>query len=322
MTPMIHKFDQSTALFLKTIGDYADSLGFSCYLVGGGVRDLLLDPTGAIEYDMMIVGDCSQFVLALHENWHSLFPALARPLKTLSFPKYLTAKLQFDYEISINSMQLDFSSARQEQYPGIDGTPIVTIGELGSDLARRDFSVNAIALSLAPKNFGKIIDPQNGLEDLKLKQLRILHQQSFRDDPARILRATRFISRLDLSLERNTEFSFNEAIKGSFLSRLPQIRLFDEFKKGLLEQDAPKWLKLIQELELLEQILLIQSLPEHFERSALKISEECDQLKSYEPLLVSLLIEQSAEDFKKILTSFNFSTKHINKLYLIQQRYA
>ena len=152
------------------------------YLVGGSVRDLLVGRSPS-ELDFVAEGPVSGIASALDPE--------ARVHQ-----EFGTA------EVSIEGAPVDLAEARSETYPAPGALPVVESADLDSDLARRDFSINAIAVSVGPG--GGLFDPFGGMQDLENGVLRILHEDSFIDDPTRAFRAARYCSRLDLSPDSET----------------------------------------------------------------------------------------------------------------------
>jgi tRNA nucleotidyltransferase (CCA-adding enzyme) len=164
------------------------------YLVGGAVRDLLLGK-GRADIDLAIEGDAT---------------ALASRLggEVVEHERFATAKVR------LGEHEVDIATARAETYPHPGALPEVkpTAG-IAADLARRDFTINAMAIPL--RRDPELIDPHHGLEDLEAGLLRVLHPGSFDDDPTRALRAARYIARLDFELEPDTAELLSQADLGT-----------------------------------------------------------------------------------------------------------
>lgn len=223
------------------------------YLIGGTVRDLFLGVRSA-DVDFMLEGDATAFVKKLKEGWDSFFPGLARPGQAVYFKRYLTAKLRFSEPLWAAIDELDFSSARSESYPVPGGVPDIGAGSLQTDLARRDFSINAMAVRLNGRERGALSDFHAGRADLQAGLIKVLHEQSFIDDPARLIRALRFKTRLSFALEEKTRVLFDQAKESACLQHLPRGRLFDEFRKALLEPEPGAVLEAMSREGLLQQI--------------------------------------------------------------------
>lgn len=186
-------FDLQDITLLKNISKVINSFGCGVYLVGGIVRDILLGIKPK-DIDIVVVGDVIEMLPTLKQRLFCKVLKISNDLKT--------ARLEFRTDLAI-----DFASTRKEIYGERKGIPIA--GHFGCkleyDVLRRDFSVNALAISLNNDNFGKVIDFVGGQEDLKNKKLRVLHDKSFEDDPTRIIRAFKFAHRLGFSLEDKTK---------------------------------------------------------------------------------------------------------------------
>ena len=164
------------------------------YLVGGVVRDLLLgDPSlrsgPRFDIDLVVEGDAVKLAQQVAETSQA---------KLLAHHRFGTAKLRYE------NFTLDLATARKETYARPGALPAVTPGTLKDDLIRRDFSINAMAISLAANDYGELVDPHRGKSDLEHHFIRILHPGSFSDDATRILRAVRYEQRLGFELEAQT----------------------------------------------------------------------------------------------------------------------
>ena len=198
------------------------------YLVGGVVRDLLLarprlDIDVVIEGDVAALADAPGFVLE-------------------SGGRFLTGKL------SLDGAEIDIARARAETYPQPGALPEVTPATIDQDLARRDFTVNAMAIPLAGN--AELIDPHGGLDDLRAGALRVLHDRSFIDDPTRALRAARYAARFDLELEPRTE----KLLRAADLSTVSDDRVQGELRRIAAEPDPAKAVSLIVEWGILPSI--------------------------------------------------------------------
>jgi len=192
------------------------------FLVGGPVRDLLLG-RNVIDID-----------LTLEEGAPVLARALAKRVdgRVRSFPQFLT------YKVTAEGLpEIDIATARKERYRAPGALPNVTEGKLKDDLLRRDFSINAIAMDLRD---GSLIDPTNGERDLHARQIRVLHDKSFIDDPTRIFRALRLATRLGFTLENKTFELMKEAIAGGAFETVSRERLWRELFLAMDEETAPR----------------------------------------------------------------------------------
>ena len=213
--------------------DISQSLGLKIYLIGGVVRDLILkNPIKDI--DITVVGDAIEF---------SKFLEKTRQCKIISIQKNLkTAKVKF-----ISGAVIDFASTREEYYakPGI--LPIaVNFGvELEKDVKRRDFTINTIAMILSKNKKYTLIDYFNGYNDIKNKKIKILHENSFIDDPSRIIRAVKFQMRLDFEIEEKT-FALMQQYLNNVDKTIPLERIKNELHQYLSIQNKKIYSNLIE----------------------------------------------------------------------------
>ena len=202
----------------RLIASAAEQSGVEPYLVGGAVRDALLGRSPAGDLDITLVGaDAATFA-------HIARTTGGRITKSSQFN---TARLE------IGDRFVDLAMARAETYPRPGSLPVVRPGTLAEDLARRDFTVNAMAVSLSSDRWGRLFDPHGGRDDLRKGRLRTLHEGSFLDDATRILRAARYAARLSFDLDDTTRHSLDRSI--GFLSTISSARLRNELERVFLE---------------------------------------------------------------------------------------
>jgi len=132
-------------------------------------------------------------------------------------------------------VKIEFSTARRETYPRPGAYPKVERASLKEDLIRRDFTINAMAISVNPEDYGTLIDYFGGMRDLKDRIVRVLHPVSFIEDPVRILRAIRFAGRLGFRLSRSTERLLRQAVNLGLLEESPRGRIMNEIRLALRE---------------------------------------------------------------------------------------
>ena len=175
----------------EVISELSDETQISSYLVGGCVRDLMLNPSAdSIDVDIMVEGDGIAFAKKLAKK--------INVPKIVPFEKFATAKIPYSV------FEIEVASARLETYDKSSRSPSeVIISNIQHDLKRRDFTVNAMAISLNKENFGEFFDPFNGMEDLSNKILKtpLDPDATFSDDPLRMMRAAYFASKLALDIE-------------------------------------------------------------------------------------------------------------------------
>jgi tRNA nucleotidyltransferase (CCA-adding enzyme) len=206
--------DRSVA---EALVEFAVRRGEQVYLVGGSVRDLLLG-RAHVDLDVAVEGDAAGLARELAE---------ARQGRLVTHQAFGTASVE------LASARVDLAQARAETYSRPGALPAVRPASIGEDLRRRDFTVNAMALSLTPPSAGTLLDPHAGRRDLERRLVRVLHDASFRDDATRILRAVRYEVRLGFRLEEETErllrrdLSYLETISGARL-RAELVAMFFE----------------------------------------------------------------------------------------------
>ena len=223
--PLKPRIPQRWLPLLREVGALAAAEDAAAYAVGGCVRDWLLGRP-VRELDVMVEGDSLAAARAL---------ASAHRGTVREHPQFLTATVE--YHAGRRRQRVDVAACRQETYRAPAAYPRVSPGTLHDDLRRRDFTVNAMAMSLAPATFGALIDDYHGRDDLAARVIRALHARSFEDDPSRILRAIRFAERLQFTIEPQTAAWMREALHKGWLSRLNCGRLRKELLAMLAEPD-------------------------------------------------------------------------------------
>lgn len=218
------------------ISQEADRLGQRTYLVGGVVRDLLLGYPN-FDLDLVIEGEALRLARQITKTG---------AIKLVTHPRFGTAKL------SCGDFTLDMATARRETYARPGALPTVMPGTLSDDLFRRDFSINAMAISLAPNSYGELIDPYQGKSDLEHRFIRVLHTKSFRDDATRILRAIRYEQRLGFKLEPNTAQLLKRDIP--MLETISADRMRHELGLILREKYPEHAIKRLSQLGVLQEI--------------------------------------------------------------------
>jgi tRNA nucleotidyltransferase (CCA-adding enzyme) len=217
----------------------AGQLGVKAYLIGGIVRDLLLGIPN-FDIDIVVEGDGIKFAKKLSE----MIPA-----RVESHDKFKTAVLIMD-----DDRHIDVASSRVEYYERPAALPSVEPGSIRQDLARRDFTINTLALSLHKDNFGEILDFFGGRKDLAARVVKILHKLSFIEDPTRIFRAVRFEQRLDFKMDNLTEKLARSTLDMKLFSKLAGIRIRDEMVTILEEKEPWKAIKRLHDLDALRRI--------------------------------------------------------------------
>lgn len=210
-------------MLIKEIGRLANSLGYRAYLVGGPVRDKILGKKN-IDTDIAIEGDA----IKVGEKLANKLKA-----KLVAHKRFGTCSI-----ILKDSSRIDLASARKEKYERPAALPVVEFSLLKDDLLRRDFTINAMAISLNSKGFGSFIDPYSGKRDLEKGIIRVMHDKSLIDDPTRIFRAARFESRFGFTIETHTKKLILDAIRKGMLELLDTQRVRKEVLL-ILREDRP-----------------------------------------------------------------------------------
>ena len=230
---------------VKTIGKEADERGMNVFLVGGFVRDIFM---GGKNYDLDIVveGDAIKFGEVLSEKIGGAL-VVHRKFGTATlvkdWPRWLGKSLHPD-----NKFKIDIATARKEVYEKPAALPTVEFSSLREDLYRRDFTINAMAVSINKNNFGLFVDFFAGLQDLEKGVIRILHDKSFIDDPTRIFRAVRFEQRFGFRIESHTEYLITHAVKKEMFRRTENQRIRDELIIILKEKNPERAVFRMKEL--------------------------------------------------------------------------
>ena len=228
----------------KIISQAAQGLNLECYVIGGFVRDILLSRDYKKDIDIVAVGSGIELALKVSQ----LIPF--HP-KVQVFKNYGTAMLRYD------DIDVEFVGARKESYAHDSRNPLVENGTLKDDQERRDFTINALAFSLNAENFGNLVDPFNGVEDLKNKIIKtpLNPDITYSDDPLRMMRAIRFATQLNFEIESESLKAISKnkdrinIISGERIvdelhkiltSEKPSIGFLHLFQTGLLEIILPE----------------------------------------------------------------------------------
>ena len=225
----------------NTISDCADQLELDCYVVGGFVRDYFINRESK-DIDILVIGSGIEMAQAVSKQ-------LKNTSKIKIFKTYGTAMLKYlDYEV-------EFVGARKESYSNNSRNPKVSTGTLEDDINRRDFTINSLAIGLSKNNYGELIDYHNGLDDIKSKIIRtpLDPEITFNDDPLRMLRAIRFASSLDFTIDKeivNIISNLNTRIE-----IITKERIVEEINKILISNKPSGGFLLLERTGLLDIIL-------------------------------------------------------------------
>ena len=219
---MLPHIPEPILALLREIGEVG---GKGTYLVGGFVRDLLINRP-SFDLDIVVEGDALRVAKAMQDRWNGTLEVHAQ------FGTATVTPANPDYP------KVDFVTARRETYQHAGTLPKVEPGNILDDVQRRDFSINALAMRLDAEAFGTIVDETDGLADLTAGVIRVLHKQSFMDDPTRIFRALRYAGRYHFQFAETDTFLIREALP--VLAKLSGERIRNEIDRVLLEENAPQ----------------------------------------------------------------------------------
>ena len=269
--------------FMWMAGEIAHTRGEKIYLVGGVVRDLLLEQAN-FDLDLVVEGNAIELVQRLRELNQG---------KITTHPRFNTAKLQWD------KWSVDLATARAETYEKPGALPSVTPSSIDDDLARRDFTINAMAIHLNPGYYGKLVDPHDGRNDLKDKLIRVLHEKSFIDDATRIWRGLRYEQRLDFHLEKKTLALLQRDI--AMLDTISSDRIRYEIECILEEKYPGKVFRRAEELGVLAKLHPSLKgngwLAEKFDQVRRLSAPEPPEMRLHLALLAYPLTSEEAEQF-------------------------
>lgn len=209
----------------------SEKIGVNAYIVGGYVRDKLLN-LESDDIDITVEGDGIKFAVMLNEILNGDIEV---------HDKFETAK------IKIKDFELDIVSARKEHYERPGMLPAVQRASLADDIKRRDFTINMLALDVKTN---QIIDIYNGADDIKNKLIRVVHDKSFVDDPTRIFRAIRYSGRLGFKIEQHTEWLLRKSISDGDIFNVSADRIMNEIYLILKEKKPEPIVKLMKHYQL------------------------------------------------------------------------
>lgn len=278
--------------------------GSRLYLVGGFIRDFILKRK-SFDIDIAVDGDFDEVI----ERFKRRIPG-----RLIIYRQFQTASIES------TSYRFDFARTRKEIYQKPAALPEVAPAPIGDDLRRRDFTINAMAVTLKPKP-GKFIDPCGGYQDLKDHKIRVLHDDSVQDDPTRIFRAYRYARRFSFAIDRKTRRLIREGIR--FVQHLSAERIINEL--DMIGQE-PRWLEIIRDLKhcgvlsLIFDRPLIRRAKLTRDRRLLLLAHLNVRLLEDAPLKIGIL--KSAKEVKRIekVTSDLKKAKSRSRAYKILSR--
>jgi len=249
---------------IKRLAKFAEERQFKAYIVGGFVRDFLLGAKN-LDVDLVIEGDAIELARFVAEKLDAALVA---------HRKFGTATLFIRKTMKGIRFKIDVATARTEIYKHPAALPSVKFGSIKDDLYRRDFTINAMAVSIDKKNFGELIDLFGGRIDLRNRRIRVLHDKSFIDDPTRIFRAVRFEQRYNFKIDRHTLSLIKNAVKTEMFDKVSGERLHEEIELLLKEKEP---LKTIKRMRNLNELRFISPKIE-FDAASERICENTEEL--------------------------------------------
>lgn len=222
----------------RAISEVSGQMDRPTYVVGGFVRDIFLKRNSK-DIDVVVQGSGIELAERVAKN-------LGVKRVTI-FKRFGTA------QIKVGDWEVEFVGARKESYSPDSRKPVVEDGTIADDQLRRDFTINALAISLHPKSFGELVDPFNGVEDIENRIIRTPQDpnQTFSDDPLRMMRAIRFATQLKFDIERETFRSLSE--NKERLKIISLERIVDELNKIILSKKPSTGFLLLEQTGMLEQ---------------------------------------------------------------------
>jgi tRNA nucleotidyltransferase/poly(A) polymerase len=290
----IDKYD-----IIKLFAKIFNSLGISAYLVGGAVRDLLLD-INPLDFD---------FVGEIDEQRHF---DVAREISQRLNCSYDYNKNYHTAKFNYRGNDIDFVMARKEYYDGIAAKPRVYSSCLFDDLKRRDYTVNSMAVSLDQSRGCEIIDPFNGRNDLENKIIKVLHDKSFRDDPTRVFRGIKYAGRFGFNFDEETSDLIVDCVNNNYISYLRAERIKQEIFNILAEASSIKSFDFIEKYNILDKLIKSNV------KINLDINKQIFNKLDNNRKLVVLLYKNDLETLNKIKSVLNLGNSIIEYSYKLK----
>ena len=221
--------DQQRAVVL--VQEVARSQEMNVYLTGGAIRDII-SGFPIRDLDFTVQGNALKLQREL-EKAGALLQGLDEDLRSM-------------YMLLPGNVRSEIAMARSERYEKPGRPPAIASGTIIDDLRRRDFTINAMALSLNPGSRGLLLDPFNGVADVEAKLIRILHNYAFYEEPARLIRATRFVNRFHFALEERTQARFDAAREGKYIDNISDRAVGYEIEQIAYEDDPLHMLRVYE----------------------------------------------------------------------------
>ncbi len=288
---------------LSIAGQVAGEQQHKLYMVGGIVRDLLLGRS-SLDLDLVVEGDAIEISRHFAEKVKG---------KVTFHTRFLTATVKWE------GWSVDFATARSETYSKPGALPAVEAGDIVTDLSRRDFTINSLAVDISS---GELLDPYNGSEDIQKRIVRVLHEKSFIDDATRIWRAIRYEQRLDFTLEPDTLRLLKRDI--NMLNTIGRDRIRHELELVLKEEFPEKAIRRAGNLGVLEKLHpSLQGdnwLTEKFMKARGVVSPNSPSTELYLTLLAYRLNKDETEEFISRLGLRKLQTRTLRDACLVKSR--
>ena len=288
---------------LSIAGQVAGEQQHKLYMVGGIVRDLLLGRS-SLDLDLVVEGDAIEISRHFAEKVKG---------KVTFHTRFLTATVKWE------GWSVDFATARSETYSKPGALPAVEAGDIITDLSRRDFTINSLAVDISS---GELLDPYNGSEDIQKRIVRVLHEKSFIDDATRIWRAIRYEQRLDFTLEPDTLRLLKRDI--NMLNTIGRDRIRHELELVLKEEFPEKAIRRAGNLGVLEKLHpSLQGdnwLTEKFMKARGVVSPNSPSTELYLTLLAYRLNKDETEECISRLGLRKLQTRTLRDACLVKSR--
>ncbi|MCX6004858.1 MAG: hypothetical protein NT082_04220 [Chloroflexi bacterium] len=271
-------------------------MSYGLYLVGGVVRDLLLDRKSD-DIDIMVEGDAIKLADLLAQLPNT---------RITSYRKFGTSTLKVD------DFRIDLATCRRETYSRPGALPSVKSGDITEDLFRRDFTINAMSLCINPGKFGELIDIYNGKQDLEKKLIRVLHSESFTDDATRIMRAIRYEQRLNFKLETKTEKLIARDL--DMLDSISGDRLRKEISLWFSELQPEKILHRADELAVLQKLQTGLHWNDHFNETFSRVRKQAKPASAVQLYYCLLVYSLNESELDELLGRLNIHGGKLDNL--------
>ena len=250
--PFLQNIHYETDYILYEISCIAKKLNTKVYIAGGLIRDHILKFTNN-DIDLLIDTDTETFAKEISTRFNG---------KLKLYPQFLTAYIKLGKKYNLIK-HIDIARARTEIYKSYGSFPTVKAASIKEDLKRRDFTINSMVLDLSYQKSPKILDFFEGKKDIKNQLIRVLHPNSFLDDPTRIFRAIKFAARYNFKIEKNTEQWLIDALEKNIFQFLSKERIEKELILISKEKNVQICYDILNKYEILKNIPMVDELKKY-----------------------------------------------------------